>query len=221
MSRIVARYDYTNSKGDPQLQKVRFDPKKFLMLSWKADRETWVRGVTDDRYAFWLRALYKLPELVAGLRVDVPVYWCEGEKDADTLLALGLTATTTPNPSELWDDQARWFTKFRSQSEVMLVLDNDLHGGWWGWERYTCLRRVGVESGRIHVLAPPYGFKDGTDMVEAGRSPSDMRRVDVGRLEKAAGAYAAQRARSYTRSRSAESDAEDIRAWKRNRSGAS
>ncbi|MFC7494526.1 MULTISPECIES: hypothetical protein [unclassified Nocardioides] len=199
--RIVARYDYTNSKGDLRLRKLRFDPKGFLMRSWDSDREKWRNGVSDERQRFWMLALYKLPELVAALRVDVPAWWCEGEKDAETLLRLGLTATTTPNPSELWDDQCRWFTKFRSQSEVMLVLDNDLHGGWWGWERYTGLLRLGVAPDRIHVLAPPYRFNDVTDMVEAGRSPSDMRRVDLARLEKAAHAYTAARARSYTRRR--------------------
>ncbi len=141
--RIVARYDYLNSKGSPQIRKIRREPKTFMIRSWDSEAEMWLSGLRDNRFAFWTRALYKLPELVAALRVDVPVYWCEGEKDAETLLALGLTATTTPNPSELWDDQCRWFVKFRSQSEVMVMLDNDLHGGWWGWERYTGLLRWG------------------------------------------------------------------------------
>jgi len=120
--RIVARYDYLNSKGSPQIRKIRREPKTFMIRSWDSEAEMWLSGLRDNRFAFWTRALYKLPELVAALRVDVPVYWCEGEKDAETLLALGLTATTTPNPSELWDDQCRWFVKFRSQSEVMVML---------------------------------------------------------------------------------------------------
>lgn len=202
--KVVARYVYESAKGEPRLRKLRFDPKAFRMQSWllcgtETDEPywSWLNGVSPERYGFWIQAMYRLPELVAALRVDVPIYWCEGEKDADLLAGLGLTATTTPNPSELWDDQALWFTKYRSQSKVMVVCDADMHGGWWGWERYQALLRVGVAADRIHVVAPPYGSKDVSEAAEAGRDPTVMRSVSLGRLEKVAGRYSAERARRY------------------------
>ncbi|WP_426241860.1 hypothetical protein [Nocardioides sp. LHG3406-4] len=202
MGRIVARYDYTDSKGNPTFRKIRREGKRFQMrcACWQDSKGVWHYrdGVPDEKFNLWIRALYKLPEVVAALRVDATVWWCEGEKDTESLIALGLTATTTPNPSDLWDDQARWFTRYRSQSEVIVVCDQDEHGGWWGWERYTALIRVGVDPRRITVIAPRSPLhKDVTDVIEATGSLDAVRVVRLDRLEACAARYTATRAVRY------------------------
>jgi hypothetical protein len=207
--RKVTNYDYTNVKGELRFRKKRIErdgQKSFSMYSATRQDEHGLwhfrRGITDERIWAWIRSLYQLPEVVAALRTDLPVWWCEGEKDADNLAATGLVATSTPNPSELWDDQARWFTKYRTQSEVIVVCDQDLHGGWWGWERYTRLLRVGVDPSRITVVTPKSRrHNDVTDVLEAGLGVDGLRVVDLGRLERAAAQYSAARAASYTRRR--------------------
>lgn len=202
--RIVARYDYTNVKGEPRIRKLRFDPKGFRMKSaYQAADGTWgyTTGINDERMLFSTRALYKLPEVVAALRVDVPVWWCEGEKDADSLVALGFSATSVWQGSDLYWNQAEWFIKYRSQSDVIVVCDNDLPGGWFGWERYRALIDLGVVASRIVVLAPPRPrkYNDVTDLLEAGGRPSDLRVVDLDLLRCAAERYGASRAARYTR----------------------
>src|SRR6266545_4245158 len=108
--RIIARYDYTNVKGEPRIRKIRREDKRFEMKSWDEDSGRYRSGITDERFGWSTRAMYRLPELVAALRVDATCWWTEGEKDADSLAALGLTATSTwQGASGLWDDQARWF----------------------------------------------------------------------------------------------------------------
>jgi hypothetical protein len=205
-------YEYTNAKGELRFRKIRREPgrhgeaKEFRLHSASRQDEHgswwWRYGITDERYAFWTVSLYRLPEVVAALRVDVPVWWCEGEKDADTATAIGLTATTTPNPSDLFDGQARWFTKYETASEVMVVCDQDAHGGWWGWERYTRLLKVGVNPERITVLtAKKRKHNDLTDVLDAGLGLDGLRVVDLGRLENAAAQYSVARAASYAQRR--------------------
>jgi hypothetical protein len=199
--RIVARYDYLSAKGEPRLRKLRFDPKAFQMKSadWQDERGVWWyrNGVTDERFEFWTQALYRLPEVVAALRVDVAVWWCEGEKDADTLAGLGLITTTTPNPSDLWAAQCDWFTRFDTGSDVVVVCDYDEHGGWWGWQRYKGLLSAGVHRDRIHVVAPPWPIKDVTDMVDAGLGTDALRIVSLRGLRWTADRYSTNRAARY------------------------
>lgn len=200
--RIVANYDYLNVKGEPRLRKVRLDPKGFRMRSadWQDDQGHWWyrSGVTDERFEFWTMALYRLPEVVSALRVDVPVWWCEGEKDVHALETLGVVATTTPNPSDLWAAQCRWFLKYGTSSDVIVVCDQDEHGGWWGWERYTGLIEVGVDLSRITVVTPKSRVhKDAADVVGAGLGLVGFRRVNLVHLQTCAERYGTARAAAY------------------------
>lgn len=199
---IEARYVYEDARGQPRVKKLRFTGKRFQLksASWRDREGRWhfVPRVRDDQWGFWVRSLYRLPEVVAALKACEPVWWCEGEKDADSVADVGACATTTPNPSKLHDDQARWFAKYRSTSPVYVVCDHDEHGGWWGWERYAALLRVGVAPERIAVVAPLFpGCKDITDHLEMGFPLSAARRVDLGRLQAVAERYGAARAARY------------------------
>jgi hypothetical protein len=204
MRRPEALYEYLDIKGTPRIRKIRFPGKVFRWQSadWQgpSGRWYWRRGITDKQWEFSITGLYRLPEVVAALRVDVPVWWCEGEKDADSLASLGLTATTQPNAGEVWDGSAKWFMGFDSQSDVIIVCDNDPHGGWLGWERYTALLRVGVGENRISVVAPPWPVNDVTDVLEAGLSLDDLRPVGLRALEACHGRYGTARAATYVRS---------------------
>ncbi|MEN6560672.1 MAG: CHC2 zinc finger domain-containing protein [Acidobacteriota bacterium] len=78
-----ATYTYTDEEKRPLYSVLRFEPKAF-----KADRK--MAGVRQ--------VLYHLPEVLAG----DPVWLVEGEKDADNVRRLGLTATTTPFGVSHW-----------------------------------------------------------------------------------------------------------------------
>ena len=102
-------YDYHRPDGTVAHQKIRLEPKTFRQRRPMApgERETWDAATLADpkcKAPFeqdgWVYSLegavlypYRLPELMAADLRDA-VFFCEGEKDADNIAALGLVATT-------------------------------------------------------------------------------------------------------------------------------
>lgn len=94
---IVAAYDYLDESGAQLFQVVRYEPKTFrCRLPDGNGGWTWSMG--DTR-----RVLYRLPEVLKSEQV----WLCEGEKDADNLIALGLCGTTAPHGAQKWDNLVR------------------------------------------------------------------------------------------------------------------
>ena len=89
--RIVACYRYCDIQGRLLYEVVRYRPKRFEVRDE-------VGVVLPD---FPRRTvLYRLPELRAS-GIAGTVFLCEGEKDADRLVGLGLVATTCPGGCRL------------------------------------------------------------------------------------------------------------------------
>ena len=92
--RIVVTYDYRDERGALLFQVCRFEPKDSRQRRPDgAGGWTWKLG--DTR-----RVLYRLPDLLA--KPEATVFLVEGEKDADRLASLGLTATTVPGGAKKW-----------------------------------------------------------------------------------------------------------------------
>src|SRR5262249_53549637 len=93
---IITAYDYTDEAGALLVQVVRLPPKDFRQRRHNGKNGwTWSLGKTR-------RVLYRLPEVrnaVAGGRL---VFVVEGEKDADNLSGLGITATCNPGGANKW-----------------------------------------------------------------------------------------------------------------------
>lgn len=125
--RIVATYDYHDAQGALINQKVRYEPKDFRQR-WPDGKGGW----------FWKRpkdapyVLYRLPEVLAAIAKGEPVYLVEGEKDADRLAAMGLTATTNIEGAAKPDQKAKWRPGYTGQltgsGRVVLIPDNDEPG---------------------------------------------------------------------------------------------
>jgi hypothetical protein len=63
-----------------------------------------------------------LPDLIAA-PPDVPVWICEGEKDADNVAALGFVTTTTPGGALKWTRELNpWFA---GKQKAYVLEDND------------------------------------------------------------------------------------------------
>jgi AAA domain len=72
-----------------------------------------------------LRLPYRLPELLAAPATE-PVFICEGEKDSNSVAALGLVATTNPGGAGKWSDVlSKWFA---GKHTVYVLEDNDAAG---------------------------------------------------------------------------------------------
>jgi hypothetical protein len=121
---MVKMYDYRNASGTLLFQVVRYEPKDFRQRR-PDGKGGWLWNLDGV-----LRFPYRLPELLAA----DPAAWCfvaEGEKDADALAALGLTATTNPGGAGRWKN---------------LADDSALHG------RRVCILPDKDAPGRAHAL---------------------------------------------------------------------
>lgn len=116
--RLVASYDYRDEAGDLLYQVVRYDPKDFRQRRPDGDGG-WDWSLGDVR-----RVLYRLPELTSADSTE-PVFVAEGEKDADTLAALGLVVTTNAGGAAKWQDV---FAEPLSGRLVVILPDNDEAG---------------------------------------------------------------------------------------------
>lgn len=111
--KLVKTYDYTSEDGELLFQVLRYEPKTFRQR--RPDQAGgWINSVKDIELV-----LYRLPEIKAS---KGPVYVVEGEKDADALAALGLTATSNAGGA------GKWRTHYNAALEgrdVVILPDND------------------------------------------------------------------------------------------------
>lgn len=122
----VVRYHYTNAKGKTFRQRMRAtaeQKKNSGKEGWpKVTREGWINSVPQeirDRY------LYRLPKVLEAIGKGEPVYLVEGEKDVETMEAMGHTATCNPGGAGKWSDG---YTKILTGADVIILPDNDPRG---------------------------------------------------------------------------------------------
>jgi 5S rRNA maturation endonuclease (ribonuclease M5) len=80
-------YIYTDENGNPLHRVQKIWPKDFKQYHWSSLQKAWRPGLKGARVV-----LYNLP---AVMKAET-IWFVEGEKDADNLMDLGITATTTP-----------------------------------------------------------------------------------------------------------------------------
>jgi putative DNA primase/helicase len=119
-SPITDVYDYVDEHGTLLFQVCRTLDKKFPQR--RPDGQWKIPGVR--------RVLYHLPEVLGAIARGEPIYITEGEKDADNVRALGLTATCNPmgaskKPGKKWLDS---YTKSLHGADCYLLPDHDEEG---------------------------------------------------------------------------------------------
>lgn len=115
---ITHQYDYVDRAGKPILRVFRTVDKSFPVIH--RDGQGWFWG--DGGHT---NILYKLPQVEQGILKGEPVYLVEGEKDVDTLCAMGYVATTNKGGAGKWSDE---LTKIFDGAVVYIVPDVDEPG---------------------------------------------------------------------------------------------
>ncbi|MBN9400312.1 MAG: DUF3987 domain-containing protein ['Candidatus Kapabacteria' thiocyanatum] len=116
--------------------------------------------------------LYRLPGLLQGIKDGKQIVIVEGEKDADTLVALGLVATTATYGAEKWpDDHSRTF----AGADILIIPDLDEKGRKHGNRVSASLLKHGPPASlrvlNLHDLDATLPEKsDVTDYLERGGS---------------------------------------------------
>lgn len=157
-------YVYTDEQGEELYSVLKFTHPDGRKSFLQRTADHW--GLKDVR-----RVLYNLPSVISSNTV----YVVEGEKDADTLIALGLTATTNNGGAKNWSED---FNRFFQAKNVVILYDNDPAGIEHAKE---VIRQINPIASSIKVLAPstlPKG--DVTDYLqkEGGTLQALLRRID-------------------------------------------
>jgi hypothetical protein len=153
-------YRYQDREGRT-VRKVSRTPDKDFPQSGTTK---WAKGTSP---------LYRLPEVLQAVQAGKPVYLTEGEKDAETLRLLGVTATTTAAGAS-----QPHFTDFAplAGAEVRLVPDQDAQGEKYAAKVSALLEAVQAAS--ITVWKVKAG-KDFADHYAAGFGLEDLEEVHV------------------------------------------
>lgn len=136
---VSAVYPYHDAEGRKQFEVVRLDPKDFRQR--RSETEWGVKGCPV--------LPYRLPEMLEAMANERPILVVEGEKDADRLARLGITATCNAGGAGKWRAEHAEFLK---GADVVIVPDNDEPGREHGQGVARSLKGI---ARRIRVLDLP------------------------------------------------------------------
>ncbi len=164
---ITNVYQYHDEHGELLYEVVRYFLKSFRQRRPEGSGDyTWsVKGVR--------RVPYRLPEVINAVENDQRVFICEGEKDADALRALGLTATTNSAGAGKWQDE---FARYFEGANVVILPDNDEPGVKHAAEVVNALSHTACEV-RVVMLPslPPSG--DVSDWLASGQGREELEQI--------------------------------------------
>ena len=179
-SSIKAEYVYLGEDGRVVAIKRRFEPKRFEWLTEDATGR--LRPGLDPTLKLAGVPLFHFPECLTAARLRETVLVVEGEKDASNLIALGFTATTTPEGASGGHGPERWRTLIGAS--FILLPDNDEPGRAHMHAIARTLTALRCDVGILELPnLPPKG--DVSDWIEAQKHAGqtlDAIAAEVGRL---------------------------------------
>jgi hypothetical protein len=162
--RVVATYFYISADGEVLYEVLRMEPKSFRQR----------RPLEGGTYAWNLGSvqpvLYRLPELLKF--PDATVFLCEGEKDADRVATLDLTATTISG-STIWTPELAEPLRGR---DVIILVDNDAPGAAKAEKAALALNGVAA-SVRLVLLPDLPSGGDVSDYLDAGNTKEQLEQL--------------------------------------------
>jgi 5S rRNA maturation endonuclease (ribonuclease M5) len=176
--KFVAAYDFFDADGVLLFQKVRF-------IDENTGRKTFRQRKPDGKGGWTYKLedtpkiLYNLPAVLHAKNNGDSIFVVEGEKDADTINALGGVATTMPGGAGKW---LPIHTNALAGATVDIIADNDEPGIKHALTVYEQLREAGCD---VAVFVCPTE-KDITDHIQAGGSIDQLVQFDVASADKEA-----------------------------------
>ena len=165
--KLVTTYAYTDEAGTLLYQALRYEPKGFSQR--RPDGQgSWAYNLDGVR-----RVLYRLPEVQAAAVNRQGVFITEGEKDADNLSKLGLTATTSAMGAGKWLPE---YSEALRGAHVVILPDNDAPGRKHAYEVATALLGIAA-SARILCLPNLPDKGDVSDWLQAGGSAAQLKEL--------------------------------------------
>jgi DNA polymerase len=169
--RVLATYVYKDHLGHNHTKVEKREGKHFPQQFWVAGN--WVKSKPKG----WLKIPYRLPELLAAGPVAL-VFIPEGEKDVESLRALGLIATTNPEGAtplkakvSKWTPELnRWFSGIQ---RAFIFEDNDEPGRKFAREKATALAGIVPDIRIVSFPDVPKG-EDVSYWLQHGHSKDEL-----------------------------------------------
>ncbi len=164
---------YHDKLGNPHMRilvKKKSDGSKDpIAFRWEAG--AWKVGVQGVE-----RVLYQYPLLLEAIALDRTIVITEGEKDTESAISIGLSATTSPFGALHWKDK---YSEIFEGCRVVIAQDNDAAGRQHAQQVQASLLKAGALSAEIldlTTLDPDLPEKgDLTDLLERGFDPERLR----------------------------------------------
>jgi KaiC/GvpD/RAD55 family RecA-like ATPase len=161
-------WTYQDEERTALFQTLRFPPKRFRARHYDpehpdATEDGWVWNIRDVR-----RVLYRLPEVLEGIKKGRTIYLVEGEKDADRLVeAWGVVATCNPAGALKWRAE---YSDMLYGATVIQIADRDTPG-----RKHAEMVRTSLQGkvGRLFQFQSRVG-KDVSDHIDAGYKAEDL-----------------------------------------------
>jgi len=165
VEKIAAIYQYRNRAGGVVHETVRYQPKAFTQR----------RPDGAGGYIYNLKdiepVLYRLPEITLAIEKSMPIFICEGEKDADNLVKIGFETTTCAMGAGRW---RKTYTQALTGALVLICPDND-DAGWKHALQVACELYLFAEA--VKVIRLPGTGKDVSDWIEAGGTAEKLMEI--------------------------------------------
>ncbi|GBG57300.1 DNA primase [Sporomusaceae bacterium FL31] len=133
---------------------------------YRLEGDKWRKGLNKLQ-----RPLFRLPEVVQAINAGQQLYIVEGEKDSDSLWAIGLPATTTGGAKDFW--QNNHLNVIPQGHEVIILTDNDDVGQKLAVDT---AKKLSARGCRVKVInlprLPPKG--DVSDWLAAGNTRDEL-----------------------------------------------
>jgi putative DNA primase/helicase len=141
--KIVRTYDYRGASNELLYQVVRFEPKAFRQRR-PGPEGGWLWSLNGTE-----RVLFRLPSVLSTVAVHGLVMVVEGEKDAESLIAHGLCATTCAQGAGAWRDE--YSRSLIGAGLVAVIPDNDRPGRVHASQVADSLVRHGVRTRVVNL----------------------------------------------------------------------
>jgi AAA domain len=161
---IVKVYPYHDAHGHVVHETVRYEPKGF--------RQRRPDPVNPGAYCWDLKGiepvLYSLPAVLQTIQAGETIHLAEGEKDAETLQALGLVATTVPMGAKYWRPS---YTETLTGADVVVWPDNDAAGR----ASITKVQRALTGKAKaLRIVQVPAPHNDVSEWIQAGGTRAEL-----------------------------------------------
>jgi hypothetical protein len=166
---IEAIHIYTDENGERLFRVVR--PKKNAIGKSKFTQQKWTGNSWAFDRADARLVPYKLPEITEAIANDRPIFFVEGEKDADNLWSRGVPATTLAGGAD-----AKWlddYTGIFTGATIYILPDNDEPGKKYARTIYDGVIKS-AKSARVVTLPDLLPKGDVSDWLQSGGTAEQL-----------------------------------------------